>query len=77
MQDFSKRIQNAGAIKGIENFFSVSVSGTCPVWSFNIWTFGTLRFDHLCGSLATKFLGLAAAVLLAISSLFAVRVALS
>lgn len=47
--DFRQRISDGTIVDGIDNFFSVSVGGSCPSYSVNAWVF-SIQLDQWCSS---------------------------
>ena len=70
--NFRTRMEDAPINQGIENFFSLSISGSCPVYSVNTWIF-TITFDQWCSNIMPW--GFISGIMLALATFIAVRIA--
>ncbi len=61
----------------VGEIFEVTATGSCPVWTTSVPGLGPITIDQFCSSVATDALGIARAVLILVSSIMAVRIALS
>ncbi|WP_372878687.1 hypothetical protein [Spongiibacter marinus] len=47
MTKFRDRMQQSAVVSGLSGFFNVSFTGSCPVYSANVWVFD-ITFDQWC-----------------------------
>lgn len=47
--EFADGIKQTPVVSGLDNFLTVSVGGTCPVWQVSVWVFD-IRLDQWCQS---------------------------
>ncbi len=47
--EFADGIKQTPVVSGLDNFLTVSVGGSCPVWQVSVWVFD-IRLDQWCQS---------------------------
>lgn len=47
IEDFAGRVSDMPAIAGVDNFLTFTPSGTCPIYTVDVWVFN-LRIDQFC-----------------------------
>lgn len=70
--DFRSRMENVPVIQGIQNFFALSISGSCPVYTVSTWIF-SITFDQWCSNIMPWTI--ISGIMLAVASFLAVRIA--
>ncbi|MBQ0725491.1 MAG: hypothetical protein KBT51_08870 [Cycloclasticus sp.] len=72
--DFTTSINNSAVVSSASNFFTVSISGSCPVWSTPaVWVFPSINIDAQCSPMMNNIWPYIAAILLVTASFVAFR----
>lgn len=73
LTDFRQKVSDAPFAQAADGFFTVSASGSCPVWRTTLPMVGTITIDHFCQSWALMWLQIAGYAVLAAASFAAFR----
>lgn len=75
LQSFVDEVSATPLVGQVGTFFNVSVSGSCPVWTTTVPTFGAITIDAQCSSMMTSLFPWIAAIVIATCAFFAFRIA--
>lgn len=73
--EFRSRVSQAPFATAVGTFLTLHAGGSCPVWSADVPIFGTVVFDQWCGAAMGSVWPIVSAVILAVCSFFAFRIA--
>lgn len=73
--EFRSRVSQAPFATAVGTFLTLHAGGNCPVWSADVPIFGTVVFDQWCGAAMGSIWPIVSAVILAVCSFFAFRIA--
>ena len=74
LEEFQEGLDNSPFISAVDNFFTISVGGSCPVWSVQAWIF-TITLDQFYSTNIPW--GLISGMILFIATIVAGRIALT
>lgn len=75
--DFKTRLADSALGASVDDFFDITISGSCPVWSVTIpYLDATVDIDHFCSDAASNMLNIAGSVLMIVFAYSAFRIAI-